>query len=472
MDEDETARRGPMPILAAPAPHVGWRGIGPQHCVQIRRAVQDAANAASREVPTVLVCGDSTSLEAGNDSLGMLDTAYGLILRKIRQDNPGVAFRFVNRGIGGNTWGHLNSRASGKLPAWYAAPAEPWIAGHIAPAGAGGTNPAPDLVIILMGTNDNANMGLVSPAGVLAKFADTSAGLFPVTPDLWLATSTGRTRDPAHSSAEQSGGALLAASTTRLIALGGHGLLANAGPVYPRPIGLLDFGRMWAQTTLGFDPVRQHFRGLSAGELHPYRAMRARGTEGFLLPPCDGDFDATAVFPGQAATLLAGRAMRIGIGAPMVRGKVRSAFLCQMAGGRMNVAWRPGIGTVSFGGTAVPLGGGDVTLRIIARGNDAVLSVNGVTCWDGRVVRGHGRFRPRIWFGADGADDLLCDLVAYRAGEAMPTAPTMDDHLAWGEHPVGIRGRTGGNQVNHPSSLYMREVVDPVLEAESLHFGT
>jgi hypothetical protein len=453
------------------APRVSWRAIGPQHCFQIRRAVQNVANSASTTMATVLITGDSTGLESGNDSLNVYDTAFGLITRKIQAENPGVSFRFINRAIGGNTWGNLNAAGTGNLPSWYHTPAANWINAYIAPAQNHGKNMAPDLVVILMGTNDNRNMGLVSPAGVLAKFADTAANWFPTTPDIWLVTSMGRTRDPSFSTPEQIHGAVLAPSTTRLIAQGGHALLTNAAPVFPRPLGLLDFGRMWGMTTLGFDPVQQHFDALSTAELAPFQNMTAPGTTGFELPHCDGDFDATVLFPEQAATLLAGRAMRIGIGAPLAQGAVRSIFLCQVTSTNMVTFYQPGLGTVQFAGATRALGSGHVTLRIMARGNDAFLSLNGQTVWDGQVIRGHAPFAPRIWFGADGADNLVCSLTAFRSGRRLAYANTLNDLMAWGENPVGIQGRTGGNRINHPSSLYMREVIGPVLENESFYFG-
>ncbi len=99
------------------APRVSWRAIGPQHCFQIRRAVQNVANSASTTMATVLITGDSTGLESGNDSLNVYDTAFGLITRKIQAENPGVSFRFINRAIGGNTWGNLNAAGTGNLPA-------------------------------------------------------------------------------------------------------------------------------------------------------------------------------------------------------------------------------------------------------------------------------------------------------------------------------------------------------------------
>lgn len=445
-------------------PRVTWRGVNmARHAPQLRAAVANpVANAASGDLPTIVFCGDSTMADVGNDSFNVLETTFGLLKHKFQTDNPGTTFRFLNRAVVGSTWNHLANAAVANWPSWYSQQAALWINGYISPTGNGGANKAPDLVIIQSGTNDNASWNFADVKAVLDKFAN--ATLFPKTPDIWLCTSIGRTRDPARSTAIQAAGSLLATNGNRMVTRSGG---ASINSTYVKPLGLLDFGRMDQMCRWGMDPATQR---LEQVDVSAYQGVTALGTAGFTLPACDGDLDYTATFPGQSATLWAGRAMRISTGPAMNAGSITPLLLIQRSGTSVITQYQPGSGTVA-GTNATVADGVDVVIRLVCKQSHMILTVNGQTVFDQPVARPVASFAPRIWWGADGANNIVLNLTSYRAGRAVPYAATSSDLLAWGSNPTGVNGSTAGNMVNHPSSLHIQEVVVPVLANEDFYLG-
>lgn len=434
------------------------------HSTQLRAAISNPLNSASGTQPTVTFCGDSTWIDGltygSNDSFNPMETLQGLVRQRLRECNQGVNFRFVERAIVGATWNHF-ATVGQAVPSWYGSAGAQWINSYVSPHG--GATAAPDLVIIGFGTNDNAGINFADIAAAVNKFADRT--LFPVTPDIWLATSMGRTTSSTYSTPTQITGASLAAAAVRHVAMCGA---AAIGSPYPKPFGLIDFSRYDHMVRLGFDPSAQSLANL---DVSAYQDMTTIGTTqaaGALLPQCDGDFDFQLTFAGQGATLLATGAMRLGVGAALVRGESTALFLLQRSArtSSVSVQYMPGVGQVN-GSSVTIADGADVTIRCIAKNHHVLLVINGTTVFDRPAVRGHGRFQPSFWFGTPGPSSISGRLDLFRAGVRRACATTLEDADAWGGG--GRAGPVGGNFINHPASVGYRDVAQPVLEALDFH---
>lgn len=85
-------------------------GVNPRlHLRQFAVACANPANSASGVQPVVCIAGDSTGLENGNNNLFRGANLFGALMRRIREDNPGVSIRFNDRSIGGQTWASLST---------------------------------------------------------------------------------------------------------------------------------------------------------------------------------------------------------------------------------------------------------------------------------------------------------------------------------------------------------------------------
>jgi hypothetical protein len=417
------------------------------HLPQLRAAIANPANSASGSGPRIVIMGDSTSTQTGNDALAPSENLYGVLTRRFMEDNLGVAFTFHDRGIGGSTWNDLQGIpdfAGGVLtpPAWYTVTSQPWITTYVG-------NLDPDCVIIASGTNDHAFCSPGQIRQVLAHFNNATA--FPVKPDLVFVTNKGRT--PTDTEYAQNG-RLQAASLVRSVAQAGPGSLGHP----QLRLGLIDLGRFETMARRGFDPCAQYLVRTLADVVVP------NPSGAYYLPPCDGDFDLLLSFPGQAAQLAAAGNLRlyVGSGLDATQAQARGVLLLTPNAGNYLTSYT--ISTHVQNGASWPIGSGDVTFRVTAKQSRLTLAINGAVVFDRLVARCLGRFTPSLSFSGSAAA-LTMQVSRYSAGVMVRYAPPITDAQVWGaDTPT-----TGGNGINHAGSRGIAEIEQAVLEATDFH---
>lgn len=452
--------------VRAPRPQIGQGIVHGLHSTQLRIACATPASSAGGVCPTVVFTGDSTSVINGNQSFNELETIQGQIVRRLKRSNPGVTtWNFIERGIPGTTWGALAGTPSFTggvtAPSWYTSEAVPWVNGYIAPASSAvpDTN-APDLIIIMMGTNDLDAIALANIRTVFNLIANATN--FPVTPDVWLCTTTGRTTDRGGSTQAQIDGVQLAASAVRTAAWAGP---AQLNSTFSKAIGLLDFSRQDAVARLGYDPCRQVLEAVPsyAGLTGPVGAAVP-----FVLPECDGDFDYQVTFVGQATTLFTnGGNLRLVCSPSGNSGTAENQINLSRNTTLIGATWSGG-GALTYNLANSTLGSGDIVVRVVAQQNEVYAICQGTRIMDtasisGSVPRYIGRFQPRIYMSVEPpASTVRCDF--FRAGRRMQYAPTILEAQAWDRDGTT---KYGGGTVNHPTSFHIAETVRAVLDAQS-----
>jgi hypothetical protein len=455
--------------VRAPRPIRPLGIIHPLHSRQARKAVADQTQSASGSKVTFVITGCSIGLLSGNQAFNELETISGQLAIRLRQDNPDVPYanwNFINRAIGGTTWNHLATfpPAGTTFPAWYTSTTQPWIDTYISPAGggSGGTPNAPDVVVIVCpSVNDLDAIAFANIRSVINKFANTT--LFPVTPDIWICTCTGRTIDPAASSPGQIYGQWVGGAAERFLSLAGPAALNST---YPKPIGLLDFHRQDAITRLGSDPARQVIEQVVTGSNNnPIGAALA-----VTLPQCEGDLDVQFTLAGQAATLFANAGqLRAVIGAPTNSGTSESYVALSKNSTLLAAQYISG-GALTSTLTNTTLDNGtthDVVCRVVAQQQNLMVYCQGTKVFDDRVFRGHGPFQPRLYFSVEPPGGTNVNIDFYRAGRRQRYAPTILDTDVWDRTGNGT-GKYGGGSANHPGSAALAENIRAMLEAQSL----
>ena len=250
---------GEMPTPAATRlPHFRSGVIPAVHLSRSRAAA----------VPRVCLIGDSTgTLQA--DNVAAADTLWPMLMRRLRQDNPGRPFVFHNLSAGGTAWADAAAQ--------FAAIREF----------------APDLVFTNYGLNNpqNAFSGYIRP--FLAMLAE-----LPTVPDCILITN--KSSNPAVGEPHQDYDMLLAGAANQRSISASNG---NGFEIVGQPrVGLIDIGRQFHIAVFGADPATQYLT--RAEPIAPIAGLHAFP---FALPRCDGDFALSVTFPGMGAAFAEAR---------------------------------------------------------------------------------------------------------------------------------------------------------------------
>lgn len=129
--------------------------------------------------PRVVVVGSSTGTWSP-DALDASATFYNILITELRSCAQARPFAAFNRCIGGMTYNELNTRppASITFPSWYTDTSRNWIdyVGDL----------VPDLVVVIMGSNDGPNMTYTNLNSVTTKLK-----ALPSAPDIVFVTQPG-----------------------------------------------------------------------------------------------------------------------------------------------------------------------------------------------------------------------------------------------------------------------------------------
>jgi hypothetical protein len=111
----------------------------------------------------------------------------------------------------------------------------------------------------------------------------------------------------------------------------------------------------------------------------------------------------------------------------------------------------------------VPIGTGDVTIRITCRQEQLRVTANGTVLFEGAVLRPGGKFTPVVKFNI-GPSFGPMSVLSYSAGACLRIEQSITDPQTWGDG-----SGTDGNGVNHASSWGIAEMETLLLESSEFN---
>lgn len=435
MPEPDDPSFGAMPLRPARGgPVLVGHGIDP---------MRHLARTAAATEPVVVIMGDSISREMPVIALDGADSFWGHLRRAFRSANPGVPFAFHNRAIGGTSWHTANPAAPlsagvTALPDWAGDGARPWIdiVGEL----------APDCLILAFGMNDSVNYWSLRMLEVLAR-----VGTWAKVPDIVMVTPMLPSRSLPATHRRHAGISAPAAQDGRLFA--GHHLRSHA---LRAGLGLLDLQRVQCQLVQGFDPRETSFRAdpVAVARRLPHTAPGTDQDLGIeiavddrLLPPGGRELWITASARGDRQN-----GSRVAIRNDRGRLAVAVQDFDADAGRYLSMVT----------GVAVP----DVPapLRLVLKDGFLYLALRDAGIVETPIRRGGGRFAPVVGMSDGSRPEVPLRILT---ATFRPTVPVLDDAAMWGD-PEGSGRTTGGNGVNHPTSLGGSHVYRVLLDATDL----
>lgn len=398
--------------------------------------------------PRVVLVGSSTGSWQPNTVDGV-SSLPNLLHNRLLEANPEKKIAFFNRAIGGQTFGTLNGVPS-SFPAWYADQAKPWL-DYV-------KDLAPDVVFIVMGSNDANSLTLATLKSVVDKIK-----AFPKLPDIVFVTQPSVALDPHEA---------LASYGTKA---GQEGRDYAAGLVRTfakfEGYGLVDGNRMGGIVLDGRDLLDTASRRVLTNVTLP--------TGGFISTiPCH-DFSMRVRFTGDAAAIVAAFSnaenpvhLRLGAGGdPGAGGDI--VFIKRNAAGKFEfVFWADG---TAYKGITTEFDFPTQTfaLDLAKIGTNLIVSIPGQEDAVRMVfpIKAHGgEFLPRIAQHASMGGGPFDKLEFLNVGEPRRYIPTLTGVQAFGEPNAGANTQLpyGGNGVNHFSSVGTRAIYSSLLDLTSL----
>ena len=236
-------------------------------------------------------------------------------------------------------------------------------------------------------------------------------------------------------------------------------------------IGLIDIGRYFHIVVDGFDPVNPNLN------VNPITGTTGITAFPYALPVAQNSFDLQIKFAGQAAALYAaGSIIQIamcsdGASVPgtVINGNTVPYDAIQIASTNGNAASAHyfgggGLGSIggSTSGSAWSAGGGDLNIEVMCKNARVTVIVNNVTVWTGRVARYGGQITPIIMLLNPPASPNM-SITQYAPGSFISNVPRLTVSQAFGVS--GSNAITGGNLINHGTSLADNAIEGAVLDA-------
>lgn len=400
--------------------------------------------------PKVVLTGSSTGTWAPNTIDGTSALPH-LLQTRLTQYNADKSITFYNRAIGGQTFGALNSTPE-SFPAWYADQAKPWL-DYI-------KDLAPDVVFIVMGSNDSSNMSHTNLAAVVDKLK-----AFPKVPDIVFITQPSVCLDPhagfaAYGTKSAQEGRDYAAGMVRSFAL-------------YEGYGLIDGNRMGGIVLDGRDLLDTAARRVLTNQALP--------NGGFISTVACHEFALRLRFDGDQAAIEAAFSntsrpvsVRVGAGGSGRSGDV--VFIKRNALGKFDFTlWSNGLsGFYRTVTTDIDFPTSSFSLDVAKTGNFLIVAIAGKEDIARMVIPVKtygGEFFPRIGYHeGEGGTGPFVTLEHFNAGEPRRYVPALTSAQAWGNPSAGASTQMpyGGNGVNHFSSLGTRAIYSPLLDADSL----
>lgn len=404
--------------------------------------------------PVVVLAGSSTGTWQPN-TVDAVSSLPHMLSARLSKFNPEKQIAFFNRAIGGQTFDTLNS-VSTVFPAWYTDQAKPWL-DYVKEL-------APDVVFLVMGSNDQRNILHASLVSVVNKIK-----AFPKVPNIVFITQPSVCLDPdpafaAFGTKADQEGRDFAAGLVRSFALyEGYGLIDGN-----RMGGIVMDGRDLLDTA-----ARRvvSYLNLPTGEYLP-------------VVPCH-DFSMRLRFNGDAAAIAAAFpptaqssnpvSVRIGAGASPAGNPWGGdiMFIMRDARGKFQFElFSRGVTLYKAIDTNIDFPTSSFSLDIAKNGSEITVSVSGNEDNMRMVfpVKVHGgEFIPRIGhYGLNSGP--FQQLEHYNVGEPKRYVPALTGIEAWGAPNPGATTALpyGGNGVNHFSSVGTRAIFAPLLDELSL----
>lgn len=402
--------------------------------------------------PKVVLVGSSTGSWQPNTIDGVSSLPH-LLSTRLAKFNPTKQISFFNRAIGGQTFDTLNGIPT-NFPAWYTNQSRAWLE-YV-------KDVAPDVVFIVMGSNDQANISQTNLISVVNKIK-----AFPKVPNIVFITqpSVCLDPDPAFASfgtkADQEGRDFAAGLVRSFAQYEGY--------------GLMDANRMGGIVLDGRDLLDTAARCIVSYQNLP---------TGEYFPTVPGhDFSMRLRFNGDAAAIIAAFplsssspapvSIRIGAGGGGGPWSGDVMFIMRDAGGKFKFElYSRGIGLYQTINTTVDFPAASFSLDIAKVGSDITVSVSGSddTIRMNFPVKVHGgEFLPRVGhYGLSSGP--FAQVEFYNVGEPRKYVPAMTGIEAWGTPNAGATTSLpyGGNGVNHFSSVGTRAIYAPLINEESL----
>tara|TARA_R110002049_G_scaffold23545_10_gene83640 strand:- start:29543 stop:31468 length:1926 start_codon:yes stop_codon:yes gene_type:complete len=379
-------------------------------------------NFASAANPVVVIVGDSIATNKPTTSVNEVDSMWGIIQRRIREDNPDKNITFYNRAIGGATWTSINKPtgdATGlTLPDWFTDPStKAWMV-HV-------EDLAPDLVIFASGMNDRENFVTVQFKAVMETVDNWSKAtdrMFITNMVPSRMTATGSLSDEV----SQIGRHFVAGYIRQWAEFEGY--------------GFIDLHQQYCITREGIDPRASHF-------------IRQYSATAITLPHAEAvkcaDFVYFLTFT-SSATFFSGRRLRVGLSAENANGV--SWLDIYESGGNIAVELSdndnaPGKYTTVVSDVALPASGSHV-LGIAVKDNMIKVSLDDTTVdgniYEGMTRRHGGPFFPRLKWTDASATGFT---ATFWQGKPIQYMPQLTDAEMWGNGSDNT-----GNDQNHPTS--------------------
>lgn len=407
--------------------------------------------------PVVVLTGSSTGGWAP-DSVDVSSTFVRMLSDKIARYNPDKTIKLYNRAIGAQTYAQLDTIPV-TFPNWYTDHGKPWL-DYI-------KDVAPDVVFIIMGSNDSSGMSYDSLKSVTDKLK-----AFLKVPDIVFITQPSVCPDP-HPSFASSG--TKAGQEGRDYAAG----LIRSWAAY-NDHGLIDGNRAGGLVLDGRDILET-----IAKRLYTNVDLTLNGHGGGYVSDDEcHDFSMRVTFTGDLAAIdaaftAAGNpsnpvSFRIGAGLNGSRGG-DIVFLRKSPTGKFlfNFFTKANVGNnYSTITTTVDFPTGPFSLDIFKVGNTLGVSVTDseeTTFMQFPIIVHGGLFKPQIQYYTSGGGPFTF-LTFLNIGEPMAYLPALTAEQAWGKkNQFAVRQLPyGGNGVNHFSSLGTAFIYGPLLNRQVL----
>lgn len=407
---------------------------------------------ASKDKKVSLV-GDSISTEIVN-SQGWSETFWFRLQKKMTSDIA-ENITFYNRSVGGNTWSDANDKANPELnaPDWYADREMSWLSYVEADE--------PDLIFLAFGMNDKQNFDQHAMRQVVFKIKSWAK-----VPDIVFVTNMVPSIETIigdyHTRTEQEGRDYVAGYVRTYALRYGH--------------GLIDINRMNNMVRDGFDVRNSAQVRLDKDLPLPSGIMLS-------TKPCR-DFWMSNVLSGDDSEILAyyQNAEPISF---LIGAHVSDLLFVRAVGEVGDAVYRytlfSGFGagnqyldvTTSI---AIPTGGHQLIVSKQDNQLTIAMFVNATGSFEEiavipNIITHGGEFYPRAgYFGIPSGPFTLGN---FSYGIHKQNKPTLTNDEIWGDHTATTAQTQqpyGGNGINHPTTLGVREVYGPLLDICNFSF--
>jgi len=399
----------------------------------------------------VAFVGDSTL--SGGETVSGVDNYVEQMKAAFQSAYPAKSFTFADYTIGGTVLNQFSATGvaiGGTLPSWFTVTSSTWSS-YVSTF-------APTVVLIGFGINDPGNEWPNVWATQLTLLC-----AYTTVPDIALITDTAANpaAGPPYNTTAYIRGFAANAQLARTLCSSGNNLgISNL----PR-LGLIDVSRQYSLLVYGKDPTRQVMSQVigATTPLGPYS-----GTLGNTPLPyaCDGDFDVTLTFNNGSAWSGLGTTLTIGFydsqggsGTGAGYGFINctttngTTYYTQIYWDKNNGAFLNNINSGNWSSTTN-------TVQISVKNGHLRVVANGVVNFDGNLPMASTTFTPWI-SAANLPTNTTISISSMSVGTAVSVPPQLTATQVYGS----IGGTTGGNGVNHLSSIGYDQIVAPVIES-------